>query len=817
MDKTISQVAHDQCTGCGACYNKCPVHAITMEYDDEGFIFPKVTDACINCGACLNVCPAENPLPLYPTPPSYAVWANSDIRVKSSSGGMFSLMANHILKNGGVVCGAKYTDDFQFVHHAWAENTKELAPLRGSKYVQSETRLTYREAKEFLEQGRQVLYTGCPCQIAGLYKYLGKDYPNLYTADLVCHGSNSVTAYQSFIKEFSGGQEIAKVDFRDKKFYSWSTPTVLYLKNGDVKKAAWNEGVWYKGFLDGIINRQNCYHCPYAREERVADITMADCWQVHRVNPAYDDRIGTSLVLVNSPKGKQLFEQIKPQMTLCEPVPLEEMRKYNGQLRGPTVAHPSRKFFFSHLDKLGYHKALWYGRGMRYDIGIVGWWFASNYGSSLTYYALGTILENMGKQVLMVPIAKVNGTPWEPEIKFTVDFLSKYFHIGKNREFNKMYEFNQFCDSFMLGSDQMWTPGTTDLVGYTFFLDFVDVDKKKVAFATSFGHSDFVAKEEVRATANDYLKRFDAISVREESGVDICKKRFDINATQVIDPVFMCSSEQYDRLAENVSLDLPKKYLLCYILDPTPQKEAAAKAIAEHEGLEIVTVLGLKEHSWAKAQWHTGMVMPRITSEEFLYCLKNCSYLLTDSHHGTCFGIIYKKPYAAVVNTSRGATRFETVANALDLQNRLFYNASEICETEKPYAPIDYAHVAERIDKENKRAFEWLRNALECPTVPADETPRTVAASTFRRTTALANRIEALEKRIAEQNRINNEELESLRRALNLQKAVSQPAAPSPKVSPKAPPKPTLKQRIKKQIKQLLYPVYLKFKMLMKR
>ena len=745
MDKTIKRVPHDQCTGCGACYNKCSIQAITMEYDSEGFIFPKIGDACVNCGACAQACPALNPLPLHPVPVSYAVWANNEIRAKSSSGGMFTLLANEIIRENGVVCGAKYTDDFQFVYHAWAADNEELNPLRGSKYVQSETRLTYREAKKYLEEGRSVLYTGCPCQIAGLYRFLGKDYPNLYTADLVCHGSNSLTAYQSFLKEFTEGEEIEKVDFRDKKFYSWSTPTVVYLKNGNVKKAAWDEGFWYKGFLEGVINRQNCFSCVYAGKQRVADITMADCWQVHRINPAYDDRRGTSLVLINSDKGRAMFERVRPQMTLCEPISLDEMSKYNGQLRGPTTAHPSRKFFFSHLEQLGYHKALWYGRGMRFDVAIVGWWFASNYGSSLTYYALGTVLEDMGKQVLMVPVAKADGSPWEPETKYSIDFISKYFRIGRDRDFDKMNEFNHFCDSFALGSDQMWNGGSTGLVGYTFFLDFVDKSKKKIAIATSFGTNDFYASEEVRETAGDYLRRFDAISVREKSGVSVCKERFDVNAEQIIDPVFWCRPEQYERLTESVQLPVPRKYLLCYILDPSCEKEAAARAIAEHEGLEVLAILGLKEYRAKKNAWHVGAILPQVTASEFMYYIQNCSYLLTDSHHGGCFAIIYRKPYAVIANANRGVDRFETVADAFGLRDHLFFDAGDICNSERAYTPIDYAYVAEQIKRENDRAMLWLKNALECPTEAADDTIHTVKADSSRKIAGLSNRIDALE------------------------------------------------------------------------
>lgn len=750
MNKSIASVSIDKCTGCGACYNICPKNAIKMSYNNEGFIVPTVSDSCDNCGQCTNVCPAISQLEFHNNPDSYAVWASDEIRMQSSSGGMFTLLAEHVISNRGIVCGAAFTNDCMSVHHIWVETMADLHQLRGTKYVQSDTEMTYKQAKQWLEKGRMVLYTGCPCQIAGLYKYLGKNYDNLITADVICNGANSVKAFKSFIHEYSGGEKVVKVDFNDKVNFEWSTPTVLHLKNGNVKKASWNDGVWFKGIREGVINRQSCYNCQYAKSQRIADITMGDFWQVHKINPAFDDQRGTSLVLVNSDKGKAVFEQLRSKMKLCESVPLEEASKYNGQLVAPINAHRSRKFFFSHLDKLGYHKSLWYGSGKRYDVGIVGWWFASNYGSSLTYYALGTILENMNKQVLMVPISKPDGAPWEPEIKFTVDFLSKYFYIGKNREFHKMKEFNIFCDSFMLGSDQMWTGASTNLVGYTFFLDFVDKNIKKIAFSTSFGQSDFFAPDEVVDTAGDFLKRFDAISVRESSGVDVCKKRFGVEAQQVMDPVFFCSQSDYDRLCEDVNIPIEKKYLLCYILDPTPEKEAAAQAIAEREGLEVLAVMGLREQPITKEKWHVGTVLPRISSNEFLYYIKNCSYLLTDSHHGTCFGIIYKKPYAALVNASRGATRFETVANALGLRDRLFTNPLDVEKSKRAFEPIDYDEVERRLKPEVERGMKWLENALECPTKEADDTIRTIKVDRDRMVRGMSNRIALLEKQNAE-------------------------------------------------------------------
>ena len=213
---TIEKIPHELCTGCGACYNKCPFGAIEMGLDSDGFISPAVNpDRCRDCGLCLGICPAEHPVGAHEAPEAYAVMAEDKTRKISSSGGMFTLLAEEIFKLGGVVSGARYSEDFKTVYHTFAGSAEELAPLRGSKYVQSDTGDTYGEAKRLLDEGRYLLYTGCPCQIAGLYAYLGKDYERLFTADLICHGSNSVTAFRSFVEEYADGREIEKLDFRE--------------------------------------------------------------------------------------------------------------------------------------------------------------------------------------------------------------------------------------------------------------------------------------------------------------------------------------------------------------------------------------------------------------------------------------------------------------------------------------------------------------------------------------------------------------------------------------------------------------------------
>ena len=233
----IKKIPHDLCTGCGACYNKCPVDAISMSCDEKGYIHPKLNEEkCINCGLCLKACAIEHDFRKNDSAPDcVAIWASDEVRAKSSSGGMFSLLANQILEDGGVVFGSAFTDDFYGAEHRIAKTVDELKPLRGSKYVQSDIKQTYREAKQYLDANVPVLFTGCPCQIAGLYGYLGKDYPNLYTADLVCHGVPSASLLKTFIQEEEkkAGSKAVYVAFRDKAVSAWGDlRTAIDFENG---------------------------------------------------------------------------------------------------------------------------------------------------------------------------------------------------------------------------------------------------------------------------------------------------------------------------------------------------------------------------------------------------------------------------------------------------------------------------------------------------------------------------------------------------------------------------------------------------------
>lgn len=737
-ENSIKCINMNLCTACGACENICPAHAVVMQYDQNGFMYPIINENCINCGKCKSVCQVINPVNLYDSPDTYAVWnKNKEVRMASSSGGFFSIIAQYVIDRSGVVFGAVYTDNFDGVYTACAKTMTEVTFMRGSKYVFCETREAFQSARNYLENGNYVLYTGTPCEIAGLISYLGKNYEKLITCDFVCHGANSVAAYQSWLLEFTKGQTVKKLDFRDKSVFKWSTTATAYLENGNIIRENYENCYWYKGFLEGVIIRKNCSTCPYAKGERCADFTMGDAWQVGRISKAYNDQLGTSLILVNSDKGKRIYEVLKSEMELCKKIDLEEIRKYNGNLNYPQKQHSSRRFFFSHLDKDGYHKALWYGRGLRWDVGIVGWWFASNYGSALTYYVLAKSIEKTGKSIIFIPVPQLNGKDWDSDTQIVEEFMSKHFKIANKRDYKHLNEMNRFCDSFLLGSDQMWTESTTELVGYSFFLDFVDKEKKKVACATSFGASHFNTDLKMRYTARDYLKQFDAISVREESGVEICHKAFGINAEQIIDPIFWEGKTIFDQLVDSeTENELPEHYLLCYILDPDEEKKKFVKYIAEKNKLTILSVLGMKEYNINKDCWHIGQLVEKPAIEEFVLLVKKCDFLITDSHHGTCMGIIYEKNYFALGNKKRGIDRFLTVAEKLGTQNRVVTQPFDY-DRVNTVSKIDYKQVRFKLEQEILRAKEWLKKAFEKETIPGEETVY-----------SLLRRIEKLEEQV---------------------------------------------------------------------
>lgn len=310
----ISISEKQNCCGCKACYNICPKNCIEMALDNEGFWYPKAdVDKCIHCGLCEKTCPEIN---IYNNensknkPTCLAAWnKNENIRRGSSSGGIFTLIAEWILSNCGVVFGAGFDDKLNVIHKE-INTIDELNELRGSKYVQSDINDTYKRARQHLDSGKKVLFTGTPCQIAGLYNFTQKEYGELYTCDLVCHGVPSPKVFEEYKKnmEQKYNSSIQRIAFRHKQF-GWKIFSVSLLFNNNTEyRKTLAQDVYMQGFLRNYYLRPSCYKCTYARLPRVSDITLGDFWGVTGKYPELDDDKGTSLLLINTEKGKRMID-----------------------------------------------------------------------------------------------------------------------------------------------------------------------------------------------------------------------------------------------------------------------------------------------------------------------------------------------------------------------------------------------------------------------------------------------------------------------------------------------------------------------------
>lgn len=356
----IRAVDSEKCCGCGACASVCPEKCITFAADGEDFLCPSVdAKKCVGCNACERVCPMLSEPEKNTAVRAFAVInTDKEVRLKSSSGGVFGLLAEDVLAQGGAVFGAAFDKDFA-VRHICAPNAGELPLLFGSKYVQSDTTGLFETVKQFLDSDRQVLFSGTPCQVAGLKKSLGKNYPNLLTVDLVCHGVPSPAAWQKYLdftkKKYSA--EPGSVNFRS-KVSGWKKYSVeILFKNGKTMREGVADNLYMKAFLRNLSLRPSCYNCPFKGLERVSDITLADFWGVEHVCPDMDDGLGTSLVLVNSKRGLSSFEKLGSRVRVTE-TDASEAVKYNSAAVKSVARPENRDEFFRILQCCGFGKEM---------------------------------------------------------------------------------------------------------------------------------------------------------------------------------------------------------------------------------------------------------------------------------------------------------------------------------------------------------------------------------------------------------------------------------------------------------------------------
>ena len=353
-----------KCTGCQACSSSCPTECIKMEYNVGGFVYPSInTEKCIDCGICERICPASNHIEISHDTRAFAVKnLNAADRVNSASGGVFPLIAKFILKRNGVVFGAAYDGKFR-VSHIRIENIEDIVKLQSAKYTQSILGNSFKKVKEDLENNKWVVFSGTPCQCAGLKTFLRREYSKLITIDLICHGVPSPVVWETYVKwrseKENKGQLPLKINMRS-KYSGWSRfnySTEFDYGNGKIMRTSNSKDLFMQAFVGNLCLRKSCSQCMAKGIERCSDFTLGDYWGIWEKYAEFDDDQGVSVVLIHSEKAEQILDLIKEDIEYME-VAIEDTHRRNPSMVSNSQEHINRNKFLQEITTENFEKIL---------------------------------------------------------------------------------------------------------------------------------------------------------------------------------------------------------------------------------------------------------------------------------------------------------------------------------------------------------------------------------------------------------------------------------------------------------------------------
>ena len=760
------------CIGCFACYSTCPQKAISMVEDDEGFLVPNINqNKCSNCGICESVCPLNfknterKPLAVFA-----AKHSNEETKLLSSSGGMFSAFAERIIAANGVIFGAKFNENMEVVH-GFTETIEGLADFRGSKYVQSKIGDTYLKAKDFLDCGRKVLFTGTPCQTAGLKSFLQKDYENLLTIDLICFGVPSPKLWKEYLesiiskyKDKIPDLKVTKAFFRNKRNgwekYNFSLCVYSEYLNKEIELfsdfISGNKFLQY--FLKGLTLRNSCYNCQFRSLKSGSDLTIGDFWGIKNVLPDFYDQNGVSLVLLNSEKGKSFFNAVSS--IISQETVYEKVLQYNQMIEKNADKPERRRDFYKNTD----NRFLLKNDSCNFNplkTGVLAPPWQDNYGTILQEYALVEILKQLGHSPVFVS-REYSSRYFRISLKtriraFLRQFVKKmilfrgdslaYISLKKSILANQLYIkkrntfrcFDDFIDKkiypktkvaatsedletntkdlnvIIVGSDQVWAPEASREKIYDYFCEFLrDSSIKAIAYAPSFGFDNWRYTREQTSRCRDLLKKFESVSVREADGVNKCQKYFNRQATHVLDPTMLLTKDFYEKNFVDVETENDNDgFVFSYILDESEERNTIINKISKllKKETKILNYSGSIKN---------GLLLPKM--ETWLSNFSRSDFIFTDSFHGTALSIVFNRPFVTFFNKKRGNARFLSLLETFNLKDRLITSASELTE-EKILAPIDWNKVNIILELERDKSLNFLKNSL-AEIVPLNKKPR---------------------------------------------------------------------------------------------
>jgi len=613
---------NDICCGCRLCEKSCPKQAIKLNPKWFGFNYPNIDETkCIHCGLCNNVCPSNN-IKQANIINSYVGYSNN--RMNSSSGGIFPKLAEYVISNNGIVFGAVFDKDFN-VEITWTD--KDFSKMLGSKYVQSDIKNTYEECKTFLEQNKLVLYTGTPCQIYGLKGYLKKDYNNLITLDVFCHGAPSPNVWKNYLKSFN--KEIDSVNFRDKR-ESWEQyHLTIKFKDGTEISENHNKNKYMKLFLENKILRKSCFNCKF-RGNSYADISLGDAWGIQT---KLNDHKGLSDIIIHSKKGHQILDKLEI---------IKETVSYDKVIQTNCI----NLTFNIPDDRINYMKLV---DNPKIGIITLNPNHYKNIGNTLQAFALQSKIKEL------VPNAKTVEILNQKEFVNCLEFYKNNCKYVAN-------DGDATYDILIAGSDQIWGTGISDpgngiIFDRQFLLKPSYSKSKRIFYAPSFGHHNHIFSKVQKDRIYNSLKDVRYISTREIIGTHLLKTWFNLESKAVLDPTMLYDKDFYlDAINEK---DVKNKNgIFVYVLDKNDEWNTKIKEISNK----------LKQ----------PILQYDRTVEGFIRNMNIASLVITDSYHGSVFSLIFNNPFICLRNKKRGNDRFDDLCSRFNISERFIENLSDI-------------------------------------------------------------------------------------------------------------------------------------------
>lgn len=741
----------NKCFGCTACKDVCPVHAIDMREDVHGFLKPHIDlSMCVNCENCAKVCPANHvkEIPAKEPDSFYAVKAkDSHVRKASRSGGFFYVAAQKILARGGVVYGAAFDAHLE-VHHIRVDQPFELRRLQGSKYVQSSMDAVYAHVILDLAGRKPVLFSGTPCQVAGLLhdcRLKRCNTTRLITIDTICHGVPSPAIYREYLDsvEHSEKANLLAFQFRDKeKGWRPHEESYTYIRNGAEQKKFSTR--YTDLFYAHTMFRPSCHSCPYSHFARSSDITIADFWGIENAMPKFEDPDGVSLVMLRSAAGKKLFGSVRGSLQYRK---TRRACCVQPNLIAPSVENPGADVFWAFHEKYDFSRLYeaWNAVKQQYPLpkavckpsvthaGILTFHQAHNYGAMLQAWALQKYVRDLGIEADIInyrcrAICKdYKFIPWQlwPKyrqyrtpghiltglktywgvLKWQFPSFSpwwkrrhnfKHFlheHLGC-RGFGIPYSLLRFVkrDGIICGSDQIWA-----LEDPAYFAAF-PTTARRIAYAPSMGNHKF--PPDTHKTINQWYHQFDAVSVRERTMADYLTAIFGGEPPQLtVDPTLLLKAADYTPVIKESTVT-PRSYVFVYCVLENDDMVQMAQEYAKPRGLDVIVVRHFLRRG-VENQIQDVTCGP----DGFLSYIQNAAYVFTNSFHGSVFSIIFHTNFSAVYQNGMN-NRVDGLLSAVGLEQ--FHCEAGDLRISTP----DWEAVDDRLEKLRKASKEFLRYAL---------------------------------------------------------------------------------------------------------